>query len=146
MDIREFLSLPHRFGWGGEGKPHPRDPNGYIYNDCTTFCASWVEVLTGIDPAADLRGTYAFPKSAQAIVDAVGGHIAFMAGRLEPLGFVRVSEPQDGDIGCVRAPVGLEGDFKEVGAIRFGPNWVTLGRAGLVGKRLETIAVWRLAE
>lgn len=131
--------------WGGDGRPHPADPQGRIYNDCTTFCASWAEVLTGIDPAADLRMTYHTAEEAHAIVDAAGGHIQFMAGRLEPIRFKRVQNPADGDIGCVRAPVGLEGDFAEVGAIRFGPNWVTLGRVGLVGKRLETIAAWRFA-
>lgn len=143
MDIKEFLALPHRFGWGGEGRPHPRDEHGRIYNDCTTFCASWVEFMTGIDPARDLRRTYATADGAHAIVDSAGGHVRFMAGRLEPIGCKRVQNTEDGDIGCVVAPVGMN-EFSEIGAIRFGPNWVTIGPVGLVGKRLEMVAAWRL--
>lgn len=143
MDIKEFVNLPHRFWWGGDGRPHRIDPEGRYYNDCTTFCATWVEMVTGIDPAADLRRTYHDAEGAHAIIDAAGGHVAFMAGRLEPLGFKRVQNPADGDVGCVIAPVGLEGGFAQVGAVRFGPNWVTLGPAGVVGKRLETVAAWR---
>ncbi|UIK04915.1 DUF6950 family protein [Neorhizobium galegae] len=145
MDIHEFIRLPHRFMWGGDGKPHPADPHGRNYNDCTTICATWVEILTGIDPAADLRGTYRTAEAAHAIIEDAGGHVAFMEARLLPLGFKRVQNPMDGDIGCVSAPAGVEGNFAVVGAIRFGPLWLSLGPAGLVGKHLPTIAAWRLA-
>ncbi len=144
MIIKEFLSLPHQFMWGGEGKPHPQDPRGAIYNDCTTFCATWVEMLTGNDPAADLRGSYRTAEGAHAIIDAAGGHVPFMHARLQPLGFKRVQHPQDGDIGCVLAPAGMGGEFKEIGAVRFGPLWATLGPVGIVAKRLDHVAIWRL--
>ncbi|CDN52543.1 Hypothetical protein RG1141_CH01780 [Neorhizobium galegae bv. officinalis bv. officinalis str. HAMBI 1141] len=129
--------------WGGDGKAHPSDPMGRIYNDCTTFCASWAAALTGVDPASALRGTYRTAEEAHAIVEAAGGHIAFMTSHLVPLGFSRVQNPVDGDIGCVVAPAGVEGDFAEIGAVRFGPLWVSLGPAGLVGKRLNTLVAWR---
>jgi hypothetical protein len=145
MDIHEFVHLPHRFMWGGDGRAHPADPQGRVYNDCTTICASWVEVLTGVDPAADLRGTYRTAEGAHAIITAAGGHVAFMQARLAPLGFKRVHHPIDGDVGCVRAPSGMEGGFSEVGAVRFGPLWASLGPMGIVAKPLEMIAAWRLS-
>jgi hypothetical protein len=145
MDIMEFRRLPHRFQWGGDGKPHRDDPYGRIYNDCTTICATWAEILTGTDPAADLRGTYRTAEAAHVIIADAGGHVAFMEGRLLPLGFKRVQHPVDGDIGCVIAPAGIEGGFTEVGAIRFGPLWLSLGPAGLVGKRLDMVAAWRFS-
>lgn len=144
MDIKEYLSLPHRFMWGGDGRPHPADPRSQFYNDCTTFCATWVEMQIGIDPASDLRGTYRDEEGAHAILEAAGGIIPFMAGRLEPLGFKRVQQPQDGDIGVIHAVAGL-GYSADIAALRFGPLWAALGHGGISAKRTEHLAAWRLA-
>lgn len=43
MNIKGFLSLPHRFRWGGVGG-----------DDCMTFAASWMLHAVGVDPAAGL--------------------------------------------------------------------------------------------
>ena len=143
MQIKEFLLLPHRFAWGGDGRAHPHDPQGRIYNDCTTFCASWAEQLTGIDIAADLRGTYSTEDGAHAIVEAAGGQVSFVGNRLSLLGFETTAEPQDGAIGVIRAPSAL-GQFTVISAIRFGPLWAALGRHGVAARRAECIAAWRL--
>jgi hypothetical protein len=139
MTLREFLHLSHRFRWGGDGVCR----EGIIPNDCTTFCASWVREQTGVDPARDLRGLYRTGEQAAAIVAAAGGLVAFMGGRLEPMGFVRIDSPADGDIGVIVAPTGMDGDVKEVGAVRFGPLWATLGPVGIVARRADSIAAWR---
>lgn len=131
MTLQEFLRLPHRFRWGGQGG-----------DDCTTFCASWVEEETGTDPALMLRGTYRDCDGAHALLDAAGGLVPFMASHLEPLGYVRTNDPQDGDIGAVLAPVGLD-ESKEIGAIRYGPLWAILGPSRVVTKQAEFIAAWR---
>lgn len=138
MDIRGFLSLPHRFRWGGIGG-----------DDCMTFCATWAMECAGRDPAADLRGTYSTRTAAHAVMDAAGGPLAFMLGRLEPLGFRRVDAPRDGDIGLVRMLAGDALDsvcLTEVGAIRFGPLWASIAPAGVVARRAEMVAAWRFPE
>jgi hypothetical protein len=135
MTLHEFKALPHRFGWGGA--------NGR--DDCTTFCATWISEQIGIDPAERLRGTYRTEEGAHALLDAAGGLVPFMAGHLEPIGFVRVNDPQDGDVGVIDAPVGLNGETKEIGAIRFGPLWLTLSPCGVVGKKTDFVAAWRFA-
>lgn len=48
----------HGFAWG--------------LHDCTTFAADAVLELTGEDPAADVRGTYATEEEAEAIIGADG--------------------------------------------------------------------------
>ncbi|WP_313526378.1 DUF6950 family protein [Shinella sp.] len=144
LDIHEFARLPHRFMWGGTGKPHNADPEARLYNDCTGFCATWIENLTGSDPAADFRGTYSSAEEAHAIVDAAGGLVRFAERYVEPLGFNRVREPQTGDVGVVLAPV-KGAVSKEICAIRFGPIWLALSEAGVSGRRLDIVAAWTLA-
>lgn len=133
MEIHEFLACQHRFRWGGVDG-----------DDCTTFCASWVAARLGIDPAEELRGSYRDAESARAIIDREGGLVALFGSKLETLGFVRVDQAQDGDIGVVVAPSGIDGSLVEVGAIAFGPLWATLAPSGVAAKKLEAIAIWRM--
>lgn len=133
MEIHEFLACQHRFRWGGVDG-----------DDCTTFCASWVAARLGIDPAEELRGSYRDAEGAHAIIDREGGLVALFASRLEALGFVRVDEAQDGDIGVVVAPSGIDGSLVEVGAVAFGPLWATLAPSGVAAKKLESVAIWRM--
>lgn len=142
MTLQEFIRLRHRFQWGGSGT---YDADGRFLNDCHTVCASWALQLTGIDPAAQFRGTYSDADGARAIVDDAGGSVPLIAAQILPLGFKRVQNPQSGDIGVVVAPSGFTDDFARVGAIRFGPTWACLGTAGMVAKPLQMIACWRFS-
>lgn len=132
MTLHEFRALPHRFRWGGMGG-----------DDCTTFCATWAREQTGVDPAEDLRGTYRDGEGATRILNRAGGIVRFMGARLQTLGYKRVQQPQSGDIGVVRAPVGID-EIKEIGAVCFGPLWLILGPGGVVGKKVDFVAAWRL--
>jgi hypothetical protein len=96
-----------------------------------------------VDPAASLRGTYRTEEGAHALLDGAGGLVPFMAGHLEPIGFERTDDPQDGDVGAIRMPIGDE--TIEVGAIRFGPLWLVLSPGGVVGKKTDFVAAWRLS-
>lgn len=138
MDIRGFLGLPHRFRWGGAGG-----------DDCMTFCASWVAARTGIDPAAELRGTYSTKAGAHAVMERSGGPLAFMDAHLSNVGASRTDDPKDGDIGLVRMLTGERPEdvvVAEVGAIRFGPLWASISPTGVIARRAETVAAWRLPE
>lgn len=133
MTLREFLALPHRFRWGGMGG-----------DDCTTFCASWIEHCTGIDPATGFRGTYRDADGAARILAEGGGPVCFAARMIEPLGFIRIQHPADGDVAVVMAPAGISGEITQICAIRFGPLWAALGPSGVLAKRLDCVAAWRL--
>ncbi len=133
MTLREFLSLPHRFMWGGEGG-----------DDCLMFCASWVAEVTGVDPVAEFRGTYDSAEGAMAIIDRNGGMVALVDAVAKRAGLKRTDNPQTGDIGIIIAPSGLDDRMKEIGAIRYGPNWAALGPSGVVGKKVDFVAAWRL--
>lgn len=136
MDIKGYLSQPHRFRWGGVAG-----------DDCMTFCAGWILAQTGIDIAEDLRGTYSTRSGAHAVMAASGGPLLFMGKRLACIPAQRTSAPQDGDIGLVRMIVGERpGDavVAEIGAIRFGPLWASISPAGVIARRAEMVAAWRL--
>lgn len=129
MELREFLALPHRFRWGGVAG-----------DDCTTWCASWVLDQIGIDPAAQLRGTYRDEVGAHLILNNAGGLVAFMDGHLRPLGFQRTDTPHPGDIGVVRV------DGTQVSAINFSRTWAMLSPGRVVAKKAEIVAAWRFPD
>ncbi|MER8754071.1 hypothetical protein NKH69_00105 [Mesorhizobium sp. M0976] len=138
MTLEQYIRLPHRWRWGGMGG-----------EDCTTFCASWVFEVTGKDPAADLRGTYSTVEGAHAVLLAAGGIESLVGSKLMPLGFRRVTEPLDGDIGIIRVMTGFETDglaVNDIPGIRFGPLWAVMSARGPMVKKLNgTGAAWRIA-
>ncbi|TIX52358.1 MAG: hypothetical protein E5V25_32815, partial [Mesorhizobium sp.] len=71
---------------------------------------AWVFEATGKDPAADLRGTYFTDEDAEAVLQAAGGVESLVGAKLMALGFRRVTEPWDGDIGIIRALTGFDTD------------------------------------
>ena len=135
MKLKEWLELPHRFCWGGQGG-----------DDCLMFCASWIEHVTGVDPVADFRGAYATEEEAHAIIDQHGGIVALVDEMAARGGFERTDAPQDGDVGIIVAPAGLGGTLTQIGAIKFGPLWAVIGPAGVRAKRAECVAAWRVAQ
>ena len=130
MTLHEFLRLPHRFVWGGVGG-----------DDCTTFCARWIEAVMGVDPAASFRGTYSDAEGAGRLLAGAGGLVAFADRHL---GLARTDDPQTGDVGVIVAPSALDGEFKHIAAIRFGPLWATLSQAGVRARKAEFVAAWRI--
>lgn len=51
-------------------------------HDCCLWAADVVKALTGVDHAADLRGTYSDEAGARARIEALGGLEAFVGSRL----------------------------------------------------------------
>lgn len=133
MTLHEFRKLPHRFRWGGVSG-----------DDCTTFCARWIDYAIGVDPAASFRGAYSDAAGAERILTQAGGLVAFADRHLLPCGLVRTDDPQTGDVGVIVAPSALDGEFKHIAAIRFGPLWMTLSPAGVCARRADFIAAWRM--
>jgi hypothetical protein len=66
---------------------------GFVWgeNDCVLFGSNWVRRLTGLDPVADLRGSWDSETSAARVIAGQGGELEKLAGeRLAGLGFSRV--------------------------------------------------------
>jgi hypothetical protein len=64
------------------------------------FAADWARELTGRDPAAPFRGTYADEAGAMAIVTRAGGWVPLVQDALDGCGWERVLDPseQEGDV------------------------------------------------
>ncbi len=147
MNLETFIRLPRLWQWGGT--PVTCDVNGVQAplpgEDCTTFPASWVRAVCGVDPAADLRGTYSTAEEANAIVADAGGIVSLVGGRVEPLGWQRCDDLADGAIGIVSAVSGVDQSVKDIPAIRFGPLWIVMGMRGAMAKNLGwTGWAWRI--
>jgi len=142
MNIHEFAQLPHRFRWGGQGG-----------DDCMTFAARWVEAQTGIDLAAQWRGTYRTSAEAAALADRLGGMEVAIGAAVAAIGgrrLARTDAGNDGDIGLVRietADATGQPYIAVVAAVRFGPLWLSIAPSGVRGKKaIDVLAAWRLPE
>lgn len=135
MTIHEFLARPLEFRWGGVDG-----------DDCMTFCASWIAELTGIDPAAEFRGTYHTEFGAGRLIASYGGMVPLTAALIEPIGFIRTTTPQPADVGIIKAISETDRRAGEMAAIRYGPLWATMSLAGVRAKKVEFVAAWRAPE
>jgi hypothetical protein len=114
--------------------------------DCCLFVADWVREVTGIDPAAEWRGCYWSLRTARRLCRHHGGIVAAICREMDAL-FSRTDDPLPGDVGIVRAPVGVrDGRLvqQEVGAIRTGDLWTVKGRTGVGGADFPLVAAWRI--
>jgi hypothetical protein len=145
MQLEKFYRLPRLWQWGG--LPVMSGYYGLASvagDDCTTFIGSRVADRFGVDPAADLRGTYETAEEAAAVVAREGGIVELGNRRLGACGFQRVNSLIDDDIGIVEAVSGIDGAVKEVPAIRFGPLWMVMHLRGPMVKALHWTGVaWR---
>jgi Domain of unknown function (DUF6950) len=71
--------------------------------DCSLWCADWVQMQTGVDLAAEWRGTYSTEQQYQALLLAKGGLVRVAAQALKLVAARRI-EPvnaKPGDIGII---------------------------------------------
>lgn len=110
-------------------------------HDCGLILADWIERVTGVDPAAAVRGTYQDEASLAALAGPLGLPRLFdrilLAG-----GLVRIEQPALGDCAMI-----LPADDRPRGAICTGASpraFVTVAEHGLWGIRSEVrlIAAW----
>ena len=74
-------------------------PFAWGTNDCCTFAADAVRLTYGVDPMADLRGTYASAREAK---DAIGDLVDAVHDHMEAAGF-RLCDPELAGLGDVVA-------------------------------------------
>lgn len=72
--------------------------------DCGVFMADWVRLVRGVDPIADVRGSYATERGFKRILRREGGFARSCAVRLAAVGYAPTLTPAAGDIAVVLAP------------------------------------------
>ena len=112
--------------------------------DCCTSVCDVVLRLFGVDPMADLRGSYGGQAEADAMADAVGGFLNLAAGIAAQSGFRAVEGPAwPGDVGVTVA--GVHRPDRRALAICAGfGGWVCKSPRGLTIVRTVERA-WRFA-
>lgn len=119
-------------------------------SDCIMFVCAWYRMLTGVDPAAKLRGAFDTPLAAQCLTAARGpdGLSAF-ASLMHRADRV-TDEPVGGDIGVIR----FRGPFQpsqiapERASIYTGAMWALKSARGigfLKPTMTRTIGLWRVS-
>ena len=120
--IKESQSKP--FVWG--------------QHDCCLFAADVVMELTGIDHAADLRGTYSTMTEAARVIKRNGGIRSIVTNALGAE--INPKLAQRGDI------VLIDGDYGETLSVCIGAVVVAPGSNALYGRPLSNaITAWRVA-
>lgn len=141
MIAQDYVKAPCVFAWGGV--------NG---EDCTTWCATYALLLTGMDPAYQFRGTYSDKRGAQELIARHDGLFNLVAPILLDQGWKRVQQPQNGDMAIIHTVTGsVEGEpiYSNVSALRFGPLWSVMseaGPSGIADRKARLVACWRWCE
>lgn len=111
-------------------------PFAWGSQDCCLFAADCVFAVTGIDPAADLRGTYATEREAARVLQKHGGVAELAFQRIGPV--VRTDQAQPGDVGVTQQ------EGRATLAVCMGAHWLAPGAQGLVHVPPERVArAWR---
>jgi hypothetical protein len=106
-------------------------------HDCCLFVADAVLACTGLDPAADLRGTYATEQQASAVLLLHGGLVGLAIKRAGPVVVVGLAQP--GDIGLLKP-----GDGPASLAVCGGVHWFAPGPCGLLTHPARNVKrAWR---
>lgn len=88
--------------------------------DCGVFMADWVKLVCGVDPIADVRGTYSSERQFRNILRREGGFETSCASRLGRAGYVETSSPSAGDLMVVLSPYAVrrgKTQYRPAGAI-----------------------------
>lgn len=107
-------------------------------SDCAMTIANWWWFKHGVDPAADLRGTYHSEAECMAVVAREGGMLNVVTVRAERVGAIATDSPAPGDIGVI----GVHGLV--FGAI-LGPfmRWTVKSAHGVAAYRCRHLKAWR---
>lgn len=111
--------------------------------DCCLWLADWGRELTGVDAAADWRGTYDDALGCLAAMRAQGGVAKLVRRGATDIGMKRLSEPQAGAVGIIRAV--LPGNVRaHLGGLYTGQRWAFLTPEGIALSKCGHVAAWGL--
>lgn len=112
-------------------------PFAWGSQDCALFAADCVDACTGVDPAADLRGTYSTAAAAARVIEAHGGLASIAADRLGKEISPRLARV--GDVGL------LMNGGRECLGVCIGAMWQAPAESGLcVLPPSHALRAWRI--
>jgi len=74
--------------------------------NCFLFCADWLVLSRGRDPAAAWRGQFHDRREAMALLKREGGPIALACKAMAAIGASATDKPKPGDVALVMGPIG----------------------------------------
>lgn len=114
--------------------------------DCCLFLADWIAWRDGLDPAAELRGSYSTEREMRRLLKARGGIERVVGDCARRAGLVPIAEPAAGDVGLVKVAIALwrgRGVLVPLGAIAVGRGlWAIKPRRGLMVQKFPTLRAW----
>lgn len=111
-------------------------PFAWGVQDCCLFAADCLHAVTGVDPAADLRGTYSDAQGAARVLGFLGGVVDLAIRHCGPV--IPTALAQPGDIGLTTQ------DGRQTLAVCTGMHWHVPAAAGLVALDAAQVSrAWR---
>jgi hypothetical protein len=117
--------------------------------DCLMMLADWIKLRHGVDPAADIRGTYSTEEESLELMVRHRGIVGCIEHCVRPLGIDRTSLPVKGDIGVVFAGVKRRGKIRHglTGAICVSDRlWAVKSPAGLMIADFRFLRTWSVSK
>ena len=109
----------------------------YGTSDCGLLIADWWLWRHGIDPAADLRGTYETEQGCADLMRTRGGLLRIVRRIASSVGAKRVSDAHAGCFGVVRF------NGAHYGAIATSEtNWAIRGKGLVITRLCRPVAIW----
>lgn len=143
MSTRRVTNWPRALGAFFESRRAM--PFAWGANDCCLFACDGITVITGIDPAQDLRGTYSDALGAARVIQSLGGIEAIAATRCAEHGFAELPSVKLAQRGDVLLHTHAESERYTL-ALCDGRNALTPGASGLVTVPLaRCLRAWRVA-
>lgn len=107
--------------------------------DCILTVADWVHLVRGVDPAADLRLTYATAGECQRVTGFFTDPVGVVAPRMSKAGLAVTAMPVRGDVGLLMQVTGPT-QARPHGAICLGQGfWAVKSEAGVTAYRPDKI-------
>lgn len=114
-----------------------RSEHVWSQSDCAMTIANWWRWKHGVDPAADLRGSYSTEQECLAVLSDHGGMRAVVAECAGRVSAKPTSSPVAGDFGVIDV------HGTEYAAI-LGPSgrWIVKSQHGIAGYRCPPLCAW----
>ena len=103
---------------------------------CALWVADWIAAERGMDPAADLRGTFRCHLGSLRLQRRSGGLADLVTGPMAAAGLERTDQPRAGDVGVVAISAG------EIAGICLGDRWAMKTKEGIVIMPAAVVKAW----
>lgn len=115
-----------------------RSDHIWSQSDCAMTIANWWLFKYGVDPAADLRGSYHTEDACRAVIAVEGGMLEVIGKRAARVAATKIEVPEPGSFGVIMVHGVMFGAI-----LGFTGRWMVKSPRGMAGYRCSHIAAWR---